>query len=259
MDGFGSQLKGLQSLHISSQIKGLENPINTIHEHGTTMILDSSISGHLENLVTRTNIHTDKINAVAATKLQLMEDILLTMASTLDFAFNAKTSLQQRIETSQKQCQIFNKMEKQFEAKWLGFEDNAETLLAISRGLEIIKDRGCTSDMCAQNCKADKESVDKIKESIKNLWKIAYLAKKPLQRTKTKVNDMCVKFIPKNEPMDQNNDTRDNKNESSPPIRENPYDHNAQQTTIQGTKNSQSRHYEKHNGCKENSNGYSQL
>ena len=59
----------------------------------------------------------DKINALATEKMELMENIAVTMASTLDFAYNAKISLQQRIDTSQQQCQLFTKMEKQFEAK----------------------------------------------------------------------------------------------------------------------------------------------
>ena len=68
------------------------------------MVLGTSITNHLENLAKRTNIHINTINNLASTKLQLMEDDSVTMASTLDLAFDAKTTLKQKIEHSQQQC-----------------------------------------------------------------------------------------------------------------------------------------------------------
>ena len=101
LDNCESQVKGIQNLRINNRLKALEQPIDDIHEQGMSSILESSISGHLDTLVTRTNLQIDKINALATEKMELMENIVVTMASTLNFAYNAKISLQQPIDTSQ--------------------------------------------------------------------------------------------------------------------------------------------------------------
>ena len=90
----------------------LEQPIDGIHKQDTRLILDLSISSHLDTLITRTNLQMDKINALATEKMKLVENTTVTMTPTLDFAYNAKLSLQQQIYTSQQQCQLFKRMEK---------------------------------------------------------------------------------------------------------------------------------------------------
>ena len=60
-----SQIKGINNPQINDRIKALEQPIDDIHEQGTRLILDSFIAGHLDTLVTRTNLQMDKINALA--------------------------------------------------------------------------------------------------------------------------------------------------------------------------------------------------
>ena len=65
-------------------------------------------------------------------------------------------------------------------------------------------------------------------------------------------------LIHKNTMLDQKNDTRNDKNEHSPPIREHPNTQNEYHNESQGTQNSQSRQYDTHNGYKQSQNGYSQ-
>ena len=59
------QIKGINNLRINNRIKALEQPIDDIHKQSTRFILDSSITGHLDTLVTRTNLQMDKINTLA--------------------------------------------------------------------------------------------------------------------------------------------------------------------------------------------------
>ena len=143
-------------------------------------------------------------------------------------------------------------MEKKFEAKWPKIEDNAATQAAVSLDLEVNKDWLCEADMCARNCKTDRESVDMIKQSIEKLMEKCLLSEKTVATHKNKIQDMYDKLIPKNEPSDQNNDTWDDKNECSPPIREHPNTQNEHHNSTQGIQNSQSRPYDTHNGYKEN-------
>ena len=62
----------------------MEERVKAMPEQVTDKFLDSSISDHLETLVKRTNSYINTINDVASTKLQLMEDISVTMAPTLN-------------------------------------------------------------------------------------------------------------------------------------------------------------------------------
>ena len=191
------------------------------------MFLDTPISSHLKNLVKRTNSHINRIKDAASTKLQLMEDVSVTMTLTLDFAFNAKTNLQQKIQNSQQQCQIFNKMEKQFAGKWPDFNNNAKTLLNVSLDFEEIKDRVCTADMCQKNCEAGRESFDTIKKSIENLMEDCLLSEETVTTHKNEIKDMY-----------------DNKSECFPPLRGHPCDQGMHKSEVYSNQNSQSRHYE---------------
>ena len=141
----------------------------------------------------------DKINALATKKMEFMEIITVTMTSTLDFAYNAKISLQQRIDTSQ-QRQLFKTMEKQIEAKWPNIEANATTQAAVSQDLEIIKDRPCKADLCARNCNADRESLDTIKKSIEKLTEKCLLSETTVATHKNKIKEIYEELVPKNVP-----------------------------------------------------------
>ena len=65
LDHCESQVKCFQNLRINNRLKALEQPIDDIHKQRTRLILKSSISGHLDTLVTCTNLQMDKINTLA--------------------------------------------------------------------------------------------------------------------------------------------------------------------------------------------------
>ena len=71
MDDINSYVKGLQHLCINRCIKILEEAVELMPGTDTTtsMVLVTSITNHLDNLVNRTNIHINTINDLASIKL----------------------------------------------------------------------------------------------------------------------------------------------------------------------------------------------
>ena len=165
MDTMTTNLSGLQNLGINQRMNTLEKQVEHLPVEGTTgtnVFLDISIAGHLETLVKCTNAHIDGINTATDTQSKYMEDLSETLASLLEYVFNTKTVLQQHIAQGQQQRSQWDKMAKDFSAKWPDFNQNAKILLTVWQNLEEIKDRVCTADMCQKNFEADRESVDTI-------------------------------------------------------------------------------------------------
>ena len=252
MDKMTTGMQKVQCLGPHRWLKATEERVKAMSELATDTFLDSSISNHLETLVKRTNSHINTIDDVTSTKLQLMEGDSLTMASMLDFAFQAKTTLQAKIENSQQQCDNFKAMEEKFAAKWPDFNTNATTLLGASRDLEKIKDSVCTADIWQTNCQGDRDSADTIKKLMKN----CQFSKKTVTSHTSKVQEMYDALVHKNEPNGHKNDARDDKNECSPPLQDRPNNQGLPQSKFYGTHNSQSRPNGNPNGYKDSNNGY---
>ena len=235
IDKLAADIKTGNRLGLHRKIKAVEVSVDKFPTNTTDDFLENSISDHLDTLVKRTNSHINNIIDIASTKLQLMEEVSVTMASTLDSAFTARTTLQAKIDKSQQQCRNFKTMQDQFDVKWPDLNANATTLLDTSQDLEKIKDSVCTADICEKNYQADRVSVDTIKKSIEKLTADCILR---VATHTTKVQEMYDALVHKNDTLNHKNDVRDDKNECSPPLRDHPYDKNGPQTEFYSTQKS---------------------
>ena len=242
IDKLAADIKTGNRLGLHRKIKAVEVSVDKFPTNTTDDFLENSISDHLDTLVKRTNSHINNIIDIASTKLQLMEEVSDAMASTLDFAFTARTTLKT--------------MEDQFAVKWPDFNANATTLIGVSQDLEKIKNSVCTADICEKNCQADRESVDTIKKSIEKLTVDCILSEKTVATHTTKVQEMYSALVHKNGTLNHNNDVCNDKNECSPPFRDHPTDKNVPHNKFYCTQNSQSQPNGNHRGYRDSHNGY---
>ena len=83
------------------------------------------------------------------------------------------------------------------------------------------------------------------------------LSEKTVATHKNKIQKIYDELIHHKPVLDHKNDTCNDKNECSSPIREHPNTQNEYHNDIQGTPKSQSRQYDTHNEYKQSQNGYS--